>query len=87
MSVTRDASGAAIMHVSGLPSAPDGKTYEAWVIPPGAAPRPAALFPGGVSVTSRLPGKVPHGAIVAVTVERAGGAKKPTTTPILSTPT
>jgi len=87
MAVTRDASGVTIMHVAGLPAAPDGKTYEAWVIPPGGAPRPAALFPGGVSMTSRLPGRVPQGAIVAVTVERAGGAKKPTTTPILSTPT
>ena len=87
MSVSRDVSGVTIMHVTGLPAAPDGKTYEAWVIPPGHSPRPAALFPGGVSMTSRLPGRVPQGAIVAVTVERAGGAKKPTTTPILSTPT
>ena len=87
LSVTRDATGVAVMHVSGLPAAPDGKTYEAWVIPPGRQPRPAALFPGGVSMTSRLPGTVPQGATVAVTVERAGGAKKPTTTPILSTPT
>ena len=87
MSVSRDASGATIMHVSGLPAAPDGKTYEAWVIPPGRSPRPAALFRGGVSMTSRLPGTVPQNAIVAVTVERAGGVNKPTTTPILSTQT
>lgn len=87
MSVSRNASGVTTIHVSGLPAAPDGKTYEAWVIPPGRAPRPAALFPGGASMTSRLPGTVPQNAIVAVTVERAGGANKPTTTPILSTGT
>jgi anti-sigma-K factor RskA len=87
ISVSRDASGRTIMRVSGLPAAPDGKTYEAWVIRPGRPPRPAALFPGGVSMTSRLPGTVPQNSIVAVTVERAGGVHKPTTTPILSTPT
>lgn len=82
MSVSRDASGVTVMRVSGLPAAPDGKTYEAWVIRPGRSPRPAALFPGGASVTSRLPGTVPQGSIVAVTVERAGGVNHPTTKPI-----
>ncbi len=86
MSVSRDASGVTIMHVSGLPAAPHGKTYEAWVIPAGRPPRPAALFPGGASMTARLPGRVPQNAIVAVTVERAGGVDKPTAVPILSTP-
>jgi anti-sigma-K factor RskA len=87
MSVSRDASGVAIMHVSGLPAAPHGKTYEAWVIPAGRPPRPAALFPGGASMTSRLPGTVPPNSVIAVTVERAGGVNKPTAAPILSTTT
>ena len=74
----------ATLHVSGLSEAPNGKTYEAWVIPPGRAPRPAALFPGGATTTTHLPGTVPQDAVVAVTVERAGGVDKPTTAPIFS---
>jgi anti-sigma-K factor RskA len=75
----------ATLHITGLSAAPSGKTYEAWVIPPGGAPRPAALFPGGTSTTVRLPGTVPRNAVVAVTVERAGGVDKPTSKPIFST--
>ena len=74
----------ATLHVSGLTAAPSGKTYEAWVIPAGRAPRPAGLFPGGESTTLHLSGAVPRKAIVAVTVERAGGVKAPTQKPILS---
>lgn len=87
MSVSRDAFGKTTIHVTGLPAAPRGKTYEAWVIPAGRPPRPAALFPGGASTTAHLPGTVPRHAVVAVTVERAGGVDKPTQKPILSTPT
>ena len=59
-----------------VPRAPAGKTYEAWVISDGAAKR-AGLFsrrrpPSGSS------GPVPRGAIVAVTLERAGGVDQPT---------
>ena len=52
------------------------------VIPTGRPPRPAGLFSG--STTVRLRGIVPRNAVVAVTVERAGGARAPTTTPILT---
>jgi len=34
-----------------------------------------------------LRGTVPQKAVVAVTVERAGGVRAPTTSPIFSTPT
>jgi len=65
-----------------LPTAPAGKTYEAWVIRHGDA-KPAGLFPGhsGASIVelSRSVGKK---AVVAVTVERKGGASKPTTKPV-----
>jgi anti-sigma-K factor RskA len=79
--------GHATLHASGLGSAPSGKTYEAWVIPAnGAAPRPAGLFHGGGRTTVHLIATVPQHAVVAVTVEPAGGSTKPTTKPILSTP-
>jgi anti-sigma-K factor RskA len=77
----------ATLHVSGLSAAPNGKTYEAWVIPAQHSPRPAGLFPGGRSATVHLRGTVPKSAVVAVTVEPAGGSKQPTAEPIFSTPT
>ncbi|HEX3687043.1 MAG TPA: anti-sigma factor [Gaiellaceae bacterium] len=78
--------GKATISVSGLASAPHGKTYEAWVIPAGHAARPAGLFSGSTNAV-HLSGTVPQHAVVAVTLEPAGGSKKPTTTPIFSTST
>jgi anti-sigma-K factor RskA len=75
--------GKATIHVSGLPAAPSGKTYEAWIIPANGKPRPAGLFSAG-DATVHLRGTVPRHAIVAVTRERAGGVNAPTMTPILS---
>jgi len=75
--------GKATIHVSGLPAAPSGKTYEAWIIPRNGAARPAGLFSAG-NATIRLRGTVPRKAIVAVTRERAGGVNAPTMAPILS---
>jgi anti-sigma-K factor RskA len=86
-SVVLGPNGAATLHISGLSAAPSGKTYEAWVIPKGGAPRPAGLFPGGGSTTVRLRGTVPRNAVVAVTRERAGGASTPTPPVLFSTPT
>ncbi len=74
----------ATIQVSGLSTAPSGKTYEAWIIPAGSAPRPAGLFRGGTDSTLHLQGTVPPNATVAVTRERAGGSSAPTMTPILS---
>jgi anti-sigma factor RsiW len=73
----------ATLQVSGLASAPAGKTYEAWVIPHGAAAQPAGTFTSG-DATLRLPGSVPRGATVAVTLERAPGVKAPTRQPLLT---
>jgi anti-sigma-K factor RskA len=84
--VNRDAFGNTTLQVSGLSTAPRGKTYEAWVIPKGGKPEPAALFSGGASTTVRLQVTVPRNAVVAVTKERAGGVDTPTTKPIFSAP-
>lgn len=74
--------GAARLTVHGLAPAPVGKAYEAWVIE-GGKPLPAGLFAGGPdAVVFRLERSVPAGATVAVTLERAAGATKPTS-PIL----
>jgi anti-sigma-K factor RskA len=84
---TRGANGNATLMVSGLDPAPKGKTYEAWVIPKGKVPRPAGLFRGGKPTTVHLHGVPQKGAVVAVTVEPAGGSPAPTTTPLGTTTT
>jgi anti-sigma-K factor RskA len=76
------ADGQATLVISGLHRAQTGKTYEAWVIENGV-PKPAGLFEGGTTSVVELSRRVPKGAIVAVTLERAGGARKPTTTPLV----
>jgi anti-sigma-K factor RskA len=75
--------GIAKLSVSGFRAAPPGKAYEVWVIEGRRAPRPAGLFTEGKTVV-RLTRPAPPGATVAVTLERAGGAKVPTP-PVLAT--
>lgn len=67
--------GRASLLVTNLVPAPQGKTYEAWVISNGRI-RPAALFDGGRgTVLVRLPGRLSQGGRVVATLERAGGVK------------
>lgn len=70
--------------VYGLEEAPGDKTYEAWVIE-GDEAVPAGLFSGGGERTVvPLTVPVPEGAVVAVTVEQAGGVQQPTQDPIFT---
>jgi anti-sigma-K factor RskA len=70
--------GEAALVVCGLQPAPQGRTYEAWVIE-GETPRPAGLFRGGGGCPPVLLERdVPRGSRVAVTLERSGGAPRPT---------
>jgi anti-sigma-K factor RskA len=71
--------------VTDLRQAPEGKTYEAWVIQGENAPVPAGLFDGGEERDFvKLDEEVPAGAIVALTVEDAGGVDAPTQTPFVT---
>jgi anti-sigma-K factor RskA len=74
--------GAAALVVSGLPPAPSGKTYEVWVIR-GTTAEPAGFLTAS-SGTTRLTRQLRHGARVAVTLERTGGAPRPTSAPLLT---
>src|SRR3954468_8875700 len=65
-----------------VPRAPAGKTYEAWVMSNGAAKR-AGLFSGSTALRIQRP--VPRGAVVAVTLEKAGGVEQPTNKPLAAT--
>jgi anti-sigma-K factor RskA len=77
----------ATLVVTGLGRAPAGKTYEVWVIHDGR-PLPAGLFSGGSGRTAvALTRPVPAGAVVAVTLERAGGTDRPTGKPLFSAET
>jgi anti-sigma-K factor RskA len=69
--------------VSNLGRAPEGKTYELWVID-GGKPQPAGLFEGGGRQVVVLKRAVPPNATVAGTIEEDGGADAPTSTPIFS---
>jgi anti-sigma-K factor RskA len=74
------------MQINGLAALPAGKQYQAWVIPPGGAPKPEPVFSaderGGGSV--EIPEAPIKGSIVAITVEPAGGSQKPTSKPFLA---
>jgi hypothetical protein len=77
--------GRALLVVDGIAPAAAGHSYEAWVLRPRAkAPAPAAVFSGKENVVP-LAIPVRQGSIVAVSVERAGGAAAPTRTPLFVT--
>jgi anti-sigma-K factor RskA len=76
--VTRDR---LVLLVHDLPSAPSGMTYQAWTIA-GGAPRSAGTFDTDAGGRARhrfaLPAPVAGDALVAVTLEPAGGVPQPT---------
>lgn len=73
--------GAAVIVLEGLTPAPRGKTYQVWVVE-GARPRSAGLFEGGGREVVALRRAVARGDVVAVTLERSGGAAAPTGAPL-----
>jgi anti-sigma-K factor RskA len=82
-----DPHGHAALLLSRLPSPGSGKVFEAWVVSGGIA-APAGLFSeSGQEMAVALERTVPRGANVAVTIERAGGAKQPSGAPILRSST
>jgi anti-sigma-K factor RskA len=86
--VVVDPTGRGVLVVHRLPSAPEGRIYEAWVIPRGGRPERAGLFDANGSTTVvPLREAVPPGSIVAATIERKGGVDAPTQTPIFSAET
>jgi Anti-sigma-K factor rskA len=67
----------AVLTLDGLGPAAEGRTYAAWVVPPGSAvPVPAGSFDGTEQVIP-LTRQVHPGARVAVTLEPSGRADRP----------
>jgi anti-sigma-K factor RskA len=73
-----------------LPRLDSGRTYQMWVIPKGANPRPAGLFQPDSAGTAVhfLTGAVDVATLgaVAISVEPENGSPQPTTTPIVVAP-
>jgi anti-sigma-K factor RskA len=76
-------SGKAVLLVSGFEPAPSGRVYEAWVVQNGK-PRRAGTFKNG-QTAALLTTRVPRGAKVLVTQERAPGVDQPKGTPLTGT--
>jgi hypothetical protein len=76
--------GQAVFEASGLPEVPAARTYQLWVVDR-SGPRPAGLVEpgGGGKVTRLLEGRVTGSEQVAMTVERRGGAARPTSEPVV----
>jgi anti-sigma-K factor RskA len=74
-------SGAASLQMRGLPAPPAGYVYEAWIIPPGAAPVPAGTTSSG-QADLPLRGQL-QGTTVAITQEVAPGVDSPQNLPPL----
>jgi hypothetical protein len=69
--------GRAVLTLDGLGLAPEGSTYQAWVVPPGSAtPHSAGTFDGSERVVA-LERPVAPDALVAVTIEPVPGADRP----------
>lgn len=83
--VVISSTGKAALVLSGIDRAPEGKTYEIWVIEDGRA-FPAGLFESADTHTVLVVGRpVPDDARVAVTLEDDGGVDVPTGAPLFST--
>src|SRR5207248_4563323 len=78
------AGGSGALVVSDLTPAPAGRTYEAWVVQAGHASPAGTFAGGGRTIVIRLRRALPAGAVVAVTLERAGGAPQPTQKPFIT---
>jgi anti-sigma-K factor RskA len=75
----------AVLVADDLPSPPEGKTYEAWIIRDDV-PEPAGLFEPNETGSAAAPieGSIEGADVVAVTVEPSGGSSSPTDDPLIT---
>jgi anti-sigma-K factor RskA len=73
-----------ILVARNMPSVPDDRTCQIWVIK-GDVPKPSGLFqPDGNGTATPITNSITKADVIAVTIEPAGGSKKPTSDPVLS---
>jgi anti-sigma-K factor RskA len=66
-----------------MPSVPEDRTCQIWVISDDV-PKPSGLFrPDGNMTAAPVTNSIKKGDVIAVTVEPAGGSKRPTSDPVL----
>src|ERR687894_1990704 len=66
-----------------MPSVPEDKTCQIWVIK-GDVPEPSGLFqPDGNGTATPITNSITKADVIAVTVEPAGGSEQPTSDPVL----
>jgi hypothetical protein len=82
--VVRLSDGEATMVISGLHAAPNGKTYEAWVMQNGTAVLPGLFRALGETTVVHFTRRVSQGARVVVTIETASGATRSDHRPLFS---
>lgn len=73
--------GKAVLLVSGLPTPPEGRTYQVWLIGHGHL-RSVGLLTVSASTPPLQFGDLRGAAKVGLTIEPAGGSPQPTTTPV-----
>lgn len=79
--------GSSALIASELPTLPKDKTYELWYIRDGKALPAGTMDAAGTGSTWKvLAGTMQAGDTVGVTVEPAGGSRRPTTDPIVAIP-
>jgi anti-sigma-K factor RskA len=71
----------AIVSTTGMAAPPAGRVYQVWVMT-GSGARSAGLLPGGTLLASA----VTPGDRIGISVEPAGGSRRPTTTPVAVLP-
>jgi len=72
-----------ILVARNLPSVPEDKTCQIWVIK-GDVPKPSGLFqPDGNGTATPITNSITKADVIAVTVEPAGGSDQPTSDPVL----
>ena len=74
----------AIVLADDMPSIPEGRTFQIWVIEDGT-PKPAGTFEPGDTVAAPITDSLRGVQTVAITVEPDGGSDQPTSDPVLQT--
>jgi anti-sigma-K factor RskA len=72
-----------ILVARNMPSVPEDRTCQIWVIK-GDVPKPSGLFqPDGNGTATPITNSIRKADVIAVTVEPAGGSEQPTSDPVL----
>ena len=75
-----------VVSETGMPPLSSGRVYQVWVMSPSGARSAGLISDSQVRASSLLASAVKPGDRIGITVEPAGGTKRPTTTPVAVLP-